>query len=163
MWGCTLTATLCVEGPDVVINNTRRLLIYVFVEHLTAEERYIILCIHGPVERDSDIHRSETGQKQDRCDMLWLVQLQCLDKIEYDYLVPDCISLAASLTRSSVRRFRKPNWSLSPYLNGSVQSISPGNKISNAYKPQAFKNGPFLSTGNSSKEGTEFTNMSDGL
>jgi hypothetical protein len=46
----TLTATLCVEGPDVVVDDTRWLLIDVFVEDLPAEERYIILSIHGPVE-----------------------------------------------------------------------------------------------------------------
>lgn len=46
----TLTATLCVEGPDVVVNDTRWLLIDVFVEDLPAEEGYVILSIHGPVE-----------------------------------------------------------------------------------------------------------------
>jgi hypothetical protein len=46
---CTLAATLCVEGPDVVINDTRWFLIDVFVEDLTTEERNIVLSVHGPV------------------------------------------------------------------------------------------------------------------
>jgi hypothetical protein len=46
-----LTATLSVEGPDVVINDTRWLLIDMFVEDLTAEEWYVVLSVHGPVER----------------------------------------------------------------------------------------------------------------
>jgi hypothetical protein len=46
----TLTATLRVEGPDVVINDTRWFLIDVFVKDLTAEEGNIVLSVHGPVQ-----------------------------------------------------------------------------------------------------------------
>jgi len=34
---------LRVEGPDVVVDNTRRLLVDILVESLTAEEREVVL------------------------------------------------------------------------------------------------------------------------
>jgi hypothetical protein len=49
----TLTAALGVESPDVVIYDSGRFLIDVFVEDLTAEEWYVVLSIHGPIEGDS--------------------------------------------------------------------------------------------------------------
>jgi hypothetical protein len=57
-----LTATLSVEGPDVVINDTRWLLIDMFVEDLTAEEWYVVLSVHGPVERYPFNKGSESGK-----------------------------------------------------------------------------------------------------
>lgn len=49
----TLTAALSVEGPDVIIDDSWWLLVDMFVEDLPSEERYVILSVQRPIERDS--------------------------------------------------------------------------------------------------------------
>ena len=49
-----LGAALRVEGPDVVVDDTGRLLVDFLVEGLPAEEGDVFLGVQGPVESDTD-------------------------------------------------------------------------------------------------------------
>lgn len=48
-----LTARLCIEGPDVVVDDSWWLLVDVLLEGLASEEGYIGLSVEGPIEVDS--------------------------------------------------------------------------------------------------------------
>lgn len=49
-----------VEGPDIVIYDSRGFVDDVFVEFLSAEEGEIALCVKGPVKADAGLDESVT-------------------------------------------------------------------------------------------------------
>lgn len=63
----TLATALGVEGPGVVIDDARMLLVYVLVEGLTAEEAQRRLRVERPVQRDSRRGREESCKKLLSC------------------------------------------------------------------------------------------------